>query len=99
MDTAKRYCPRSTNTSFHFNLIISLMRNPQKQENRYAHFTISYSSWGIGVSINACTSSMVMYDRILSGLRIFSDFSSSLKGLAFIFFFLTAEFNAPFNAR
>ncbi|MBS6164258.1 MAG: AAA family ATPase, partial [Clostridiales bacterium] len=28
--------------------------------------------------------SMVMYDRILSGLRIFSDFSSSLKGLAFI---------------
>ena len=34
---------------------------------------------------------------ILSLIHIY--FSSSLKGLAFIFLFLTAEFNAPFNAR
>ena len=57
------------------------------------------ASFFIGVAINARTSSMVIYERLLSGKRILSELLIFVKGFTFITSARTAAFKAPFKIR
>ena len=73
------------------NFRMSLIRSPQKQENRYACRTCSLKN---GVAIIFFISSMVRKSRLLSGTLIFSVISSLYQGFDSISLSRTASFKA-----
>ena len=89
--TDARHCPPDMERSRQRSFRISLIRSPQKQENRYACRTCSLKN---GVAIILFISSMVRKSRLLSGTLIFSVISSLYHGFEAIRFSRTASFNA-----
>ena len=88
----KRICSPSCVICFHVIADISLMRKPQKHENKKAFLIISRLQ---SVAISFLISSIVKYSRVLSGTFILSTLAILSKGLLNMISARTAAFSAP----